>query len=111
MRRIAKKRGVSLMELSKMAENDPSIDRELDEMTKRLADKDNLVIDSRLAFHFLPNSVKIFLDVDEKESAKRVFNDLRPEERENTSLKKTLENLRKRKLSEIRRYRNYYNIK
>lgn len=110
MRKIAKKRGIDLMKLSKMAEKDPSIDGELDSMTKKLAKEDNFVIDGRIAYYFLPKSVKIFLDVDEKEGARRIFNDMRPEERENTNFKKTLENVRKRKISEIKRYRKYYNI-
>jgi cytidylate kinase len=110
MRLIAEKRGVSLMELSKIAEDDPSVDRELDSMTKNLRGEDNLIIDARLGYHFLPQSVKVFLDVDEEEAARRVFNDLRPSERENMTLEKTLENLRERKRSEIKRYREYYSL-
>lgn len=110
MRLIAEKRRVSLMELSRIAEDDSSVDRELDNMTRGLREEDNFIIDARLGYHFLPQSVKVFLEVDEEEAARRVFNDLRPAERGNLTLEKTLKNLRERKQSEIKRYREYYNI-
>jgi cytidylate kinase len=111
MRTLAKKRGTSLLELSREAERDSSIDRELDRMQEELGKKqDNFIMDSRLGFHFIPQSIKIFLEVDEREAASRIFHDLNREERENTSLEKTLENIRRRKASERLRYRKYYGL-
>lgn len=111
MRLIADRRDVSLMELSRIAEKDASIDRELDEMTRRLRGQDNFIIDARLAYHFIPQSVKVFLEVDDKEAARRVFNDLRPSEKKgNLTLERTQENLKERKRSEIKRYREYYSL-
>ena len=49
-RKIAEDRGISVGELNKVAEDDDSIDRELDENIKQIAVvKDNAVIESRLA--------------------------------------------------------------
>lgn len=108
---IARRRVVSLMELSREAESDKSIDRELDETQKELGKKeDGFVIDSRLGFHFIPNSIKILLKTDEKVAAGRIFQDFREDEKENTTLEKTLENIRKRKRSEDLRYRKYYGL-
>ena len=55
MRQIAKERKLTLLELSKQAEKDNSIDKELDKKQIELGKtKDNFVIDSRLGFHFCP---------------------------------------------------------
>ncbi len=48
-RDIAVKRGVSLVELSKLAEQDPSIDYELDSLARREAEKGGVVIDGHAA--------------------------------------------------------------
>ncbi len=117
MREIAEKRGVSLLELGKIAEKDRSIDKELDERTIQLGKKeDNFVMDSRLAYNFIPESFKVFLMVDEKAAAKRIFSDIKSKktgrkvEKESTTLAATLASIRKRKKSEQQRYRKYYGL-
>lgn len=117
MREIAEKRGVSLLELGKAAEKDRSIDRELDERTIQLGkEEDNFVMDSRLAYHFIPDSFKVFLAVDEKVAAARVFGDVksrksgRKVEKESTTLAATLSAIKKRRKSEGLRYKKYYNL-
>ncbi|MBI4150282.1 cytidylate kinase family protein [Candidatus Woesearchaeota archaeon] len=111
MGELAMKRGMSVLELSKLAEKDTSIDKALDDRQVKLGKEENdFVIDSRLGFHFIPNSVKIFLDVDPDAGAKRVFGDLRPDEKENTSLAAAKENIKKRIESERKRYKKYYGI-
>ena len=110
MRRLAKKKGITLLELSRKAEKSKSMDEELDRIQIGLGREDDFVIDSRLGFYFIPRSRKIFLEVKEEVAAGRIFNHLRPEEKENTSLEKTLENIRKRKESEGLRYEKYYGL-
>ena len=114
MREIAESKGVSLMELSKLAEKDPSIDREVDERTKHLALKDNFVIDSRLAFHFIPKAVKVFLSVDPKIAAKRAWKDIvarkRHTEQDLKSEAEVLSAVKNRLESECRRYEEYYGV-
>lgn len=111
MRSLAKEKGMSLLELSKKAETDKATDEELDRMQIELGKKeDNFVIDSRLGFHFIPGSKKIFLEVKDEVAAGRIFSHLREDEKENTSLEKTLENIRRRKQSERLRYEKYYGL-
>ncbi|MBI4980115.1 cytidylate kinase family protein [Candidatus Woesearchaeota archaeon] len=111
MREIAIKRDLTLLELSKLAEKDPSVDKELDERQIRLGKKeDNFIIDARLGWHFIPHSVKVFLDVTDEEAARRIFAERRADEKYNTTLKKTLENIKRRKESETKRYRQYYGV-
>ncbi len=111
MRTLAKRRGISLLDISRKAEKDRSIDIELDKMQTDLGKKqDNFIIDSRLGFHFISHSVKVFLEVRDEVAAERIFKDLKRDERENTSLEKTLENIKRRKKSERLRYRRYYSL-
>jgi len=59
-RELAEEKGVSLLELNKMAEDDPSIDEAVEEKAKKLVEeaKDDFVIDGRTAFRLLPKLIK-----------------------------------------------------
>ena len=111
MRQIARKRKLTLLQVSKLAEKSRDIDEELDDMQAELGRFErNFVLDSRLGWHFIPKSFKVFLKVDLKEGARRIFDDRRKGEEENKSLKETIENIKKRKASELKRYKKYYNL-
>ncbi len=110
MRELAARRGVTLLEISKLAEKDRSIDEELDNSQRKLAGNDKLVVDSRLGFHFIPNSFKVFLDVSPEEAGRRIFSAARKLEKENTTLKDTIKNTKKRKESERLRYKKFYKL-
>jgi predicted cytidylate kinase len=113
-REAAQKRGLTLAEYNKLGESDPQTDLEVDEYQKFLGEtSDNFVIEGRTSWHFIPHSLKIYLDVQEEEAVKRIFHDLksRPEE---AQLGATIEDVRRilaeRKLSDDLRYRQYFNI-
>lgn len=115
MRAIAKDRGVSLEQLGKIADNDNGeIDRQLDDRQVSLGKNgDNFVIDGRLSFHFIPNSVKIFIDATIEERARRIYSDivnnLRPSETAE-SLKDEISKISNRELVEKKRYQQYYQL-
>jgi len=110
MRDIARKRGISLNSLSRIAEKDKTIDRELDKKQVELGKKeDDFVIDSRLGFHFIPNSIKVFLDADFPVRAKRILRDRRSEE-DIADMESAVEKIKDREESEAKRYQQYYNI-
>jgi cytidylate kinase len=75
MRSIADEKGVPLGELSKIAENDVSIDKMLDDRNIEIGKMENIVLDSRLGFHFIPNSFKVFLELDPVVASKRILLD------------------------------------
>jgi predicted cytidylate kinase len=109
MRDIAKTRGMSLIELSKIAEKDRRIDDELDDRQIRLRNEDNFVMNSRIGFHFIPDSIKIFLEVDTKKAAERILKDKREEETAATAEEMQKE-IERRMKSESTRYKKYYDI-
>lgn len=111
MRAQAKKRGLDIAELTQLARTDRSIDDANDQQLVELSKKeDNFVIDARLGWHFIPQSVKILLMVSEDEAARRIFAARRPDEKENVTLEKTKEGIRKRFASEKERYKKLYNL-
>ncbi|MFH2021288.1 MAG: (d)CMP kinase [archaeon] len=72
-RKLANKKGITIVELGELAKNDLSIDRLTDKMLIDLGKKsDNFVIDSWLSAHFIPHGFKVYLDADVKERARRI---------------------------------------
>ncbi|NOX71226.1 MAG: AAA family ATPase [Candidatus Micrarchaeota archaeon] len=64
-REIAREMEINIVELGELEAKDDSLDRMIDEKQRKIGEnEDNIVVDSWLAAHFIPNSVKIFLDAD-----------------------------------------------
>src|SRR5690606_36086049 len=64
-RQLAESMGITLAELEILSEKDPQFDNELDQAIARYGeDHPDCVIDSRLAWHFVPDSLKVKLDCD-----------------------------------------------
>ena len=75
-RGLAAEKGVSIVEMNKIAETDKSIDKMVDDRTIALGkSKDNTIFDSRMGWHFVPDSFKVFVMVDLMEAGRRVYND------------------------------------
>lgn len=114
MRNLARERGISLQKLTHEAENNPEIDRKIDAKVQNLADANELVVDSRLAFHFIPESFAVYLEVKFDNAAKRIFNDKdeRKEqgEKEADSIEETKKQIVQRLESERKRYKELYSI-
>jgi len=115
-RDMAKKRGMTLVEYLKLGETDPNVDKEVDDHLLQLAKESNdFIIESRTAWHLIPQSLKIYLKVDEKEGANRIFkqlqkNNSRNEDRKTDSIESVLASNRKRKETDDLRYKKYYGI-
>ena len=111
MGEMAQEKGISIMELSKQAEEDRAIDDSLDSWQEALGQtNEDFVIDSRLGFHVIKDSLKVFLTVDAKVGAERIFKDMRPDEKENVTLEQTHATMLERVASEKKRYKEYYGI-
>lgn len=111
MREMAAERDMSILELSRSAEERDAIDREIDARTARLAEESSdFVIDARLGWHFVPDSVSVFLEVRPEVAARRVYEAQRGSEHENVDLDQTREAIESRTESERKRYLNYYDL-
>ena len=111
MRSMAQEKSISIMELNKRAENDKSIDIELDKKLKLLGEKkDDFIVDGRLAAHFIPHAdARVFLNADDVVRAERIMKDDRNHER-SASLKAMLGSIKEREDSEKARYVSYYGV-
>lgn len=111
MRAMAAERGMSILELSRLAEAGDAIDREIDGRTRMLGDTaDDFVIDARLAWFVLPGALKVFLDVTIEVAAERIFGAQRGSETENSDLASTRRAIMERTDSESLRYERYYGV-
>jgi len=114
-RQIGKEMGLDALETNKAAENAKEIDHKVDERQKLLGEtEDNFVIDARLGWFFIPNSFKVYLDLDLEVAAKRILDNMDPARVESERLPDTpaayADLLRERLGSESKRYMNLYNV-
>ncbi|MBI5590788.1 MAG: cytidylate kinase family protein [Deltaproteobacteria bacterium] len=108
-RDIASKYGMNTLELNKYAENNPKIDDEIDGIIKNLgkANKD-IVVDSRLAWFFLGNSLKIYLFANIEVAAKRIMSADNRKEEKYDSIEHAIRDIKARRASEDSRFKSYY---
>jgi cytidylate kinase len=116
-REIARKKGMTLDELNKLGEREEWTDREVDDYQKELGKKeDNFIIEGRTSFFFIPNSIKIFLNVDIRTGAQRIFNAIKKEgalernEGDFQNVDETENAIKERIKSDRMRYKKYYGI-
>ncbi len=121
MRELARKKGMTLAELGKLAQTDPKIDIKADKETaknaRQLAKRYPVVVEGRVQFHFLPESIKLFIKANLEQAAKRIWKDLNnsaKNKKRNEAKVKNISELKKqiliRKKSELIRYKKYYHL-
>lgn len=109
-RGLAEKYNMTPAEFAKYSEEHPEIDKEIDGELVKISDCDeNIVIDSRMAWHFVKNSFKVHLLADMKVAAERIINENRGKE-QYSSLEDAIEKIKQRKDSENKRYMEKYNV-
>src|SRR5215831_5394095 len=73
LRSMAVQHGMSVLEFNEYAKSHPAIDQQIDSYIRSLASRPGQrIVDSRLAWHFLPMSHKVFLVVEPTVGAARV---------------------------------------
>ncbi len=72
-REEAQKLGITLSEFKERLAVSPEYDQLLDERQAALHDQEQLIIDSRMGFHFLPLAYKVFLTVAASEAGRRLL--------------------------------------
>ena len=110
LRRMAEDRGLSLIQLNEIAKHDDSIDKLIDNQLIALNDSsDSLIVDSRLAWHFIPRAYNIHLVVDTGIAAERVFSAQRSDESYSTPADAYRANAQRQAI-ENDRFEHYYSI-
>ena len=112
-RELAEERGLTVLEMNKLMQEDHSFDNIIDERVTKLSieSEKELFFDSRLAWHFAKNVFKVFLSVGIDEASRRVFNDnKRGEVEKYSSIEDAKANLIERANTEDVRYREIYGL-
>lgn len=110
-RDIAREKGISVLELNELAKADRSIDDLIDNRTAKIGrEEDNILFDSRLAWHFAPYSFKVFLLTDSYEAARRTFAGGAREAEEYSDINATMSGLKERADLERERFKELYDI-
>jgi cytidylate kinase len=107
-REIADRYNMTTLELNKYAETHPEIDEEIDSTFKSLNSSSNLIVDSRLAWFFIPDSFKVFLKTDTMVAVNRIWADNQRKSEKYTSKEEAAEKITARKASENKRYMELY---
>ncbi len=109
-RAIAAKHGINIIEMNQYMETHPEIDHEIDDGLRALSDREEcMIIDSRMAWHFVRDTFRVYMTTELAESAKRILRAGRAEEQAAT-VEETAANIRTRKASERKRYSEQYGV-
>lgn len=110
-RSLAERYGMDIFTFNKYMETHPEIDEEIDaELTKIGKRNESMVLDSRMAWHFVPDSFKVYLSVHPDAAAFRVIRDKRGAVESYSSLEEAKTRLLERKKSENLRYITKYGV-
>lgn len=120
-REMAKKMDMTLEELNVYAETHPETDVDVDKKVaqeaRNLAEKNIVIVEGRVQFHFLPESYKIYIKVDTAEASNRIYKDLQDKQSAQKrnegmchSKEECEDDIIKRIESDRRRYKKYYNL-
>ena len=116
VRRVLSKKGMTLAEYNAKAQSDHDLDAEVDEQLRALRTKKDIVVDSRLGFYWIPESFKVYLDLDLDIATARIFKDSISNsmrgavEFESHSLGDVAKQVRERMLTEQSRFRKLYGV-
>ena len=109
-RKMAAEHGMTIDEFNRYMETHPETDKLIDDGLCALSDDPrSLIIDSRMAFHFVKNTFRVYLTTDPMVSAERILADKRAGESFDT-VEETAKRVSARRASENFRYFEKYGV-
>ena len=112
-REVARKLGITTLELNERLKIDHSLDDEIDGTVTRISKErkdDKLIFDSRMAWHFAVDTFKVFLTIDPTVAAERVMKNQRGAEERYESVEDARAGLIKRGDVERERFMQIYGV-
>lgn len=113
----AHEHGMTIDELNALGMEDPTTDARVDEFQTELGKReDNFILDGWLSWHFIPQSMKVFLDIAPEEGARRLFAEqqLHPEHRKDERTYRDVADVQKTLAARVaqtrERYKKWYNV-
>lgn len=112
LRNIASNLNMSIVELNKYAETHKEVDEEADNRLVEIEKNANeIIIDSRLAWHFIPSSFKVYLSASYETAAKRIYKDEDRKAEKAQNIESLLAQIKERRKLEIQRFESLYGVK
>jgi cytidylate kinase len=114
-RELSAQRGLDLASGNRAAEKDASFDDLVDQRVKEIGEsRDHIVIDSRMAWYWIPQSFKVYLKLSSLVAAQRIIAQ-KSQHRATTEIILTdaaeyAADLDERRASELRRYKQLYDV-
>ena len=109
-RKIATEMGMTTLQLNQYMETHPEIDGKIDDGLRALEKEPlDLIIDSRMAWHFVPSSFSVYMMADAYISAERIMNAGRESE-PFASVEEAVRSVSDRRKSEMLRYSHLYGV-
>ena len=109
-RELAEKMNMTPVELNRYMEDKPEMDKVFDDWQRKFEDRDgSFILDSRLGFFFVPSTFGVYLRIGVEESARRIMNAERSEERYD-SLADAVAKITERRASERARFIKFYGV-
>ncbi|HBA45760.1 hypothetical protein A2W67_01615 [Candidatus Nomurabacteria bacterium RIFCSPLOWO2_02_40_28] len=114
-REVGLKLGLSVNEVNIRAETDPRIDEMTDQKLRDMGKENKVVIDSRTAYHWIPESFKVYLDLPTEIAKGRILNSvkadkLREQSEQVSTSEEVFQKMHERFQSEQKRYWDLYKI-
>jgi CMP/dCMP kinase len=112
-RELAREMNITTLEMNQLMCNDRKYDTMIDDTVAKISRENrdkNIIFDSRLAWHFVERSFKVFLSVSLDVAAERVLQDDRGKEEKYASVAEARELLAARAATEDKRYKDMYNL-
>ena len=112
-REYARRLGITTLELNQRMDENPNLDKDIDDTVTKMSIEhkdDNMIFDSRMAWHFALNTFKIFLTIDAMEAANRVIKNQRGEEERYVDVNDACEKLVERSRIERERFKEIYGV-
>jgi CMP/dCMP kinase len=109
-RQLALELGIDTLEMNRLADTDPTIDERIDGALIALnkIEDTGYIIDSRLGWHFVPSSFKVFLKTELQESVRRIMADEARKSENYADAAEAANKIRARKQSENDRFLEKY---
>jgi cytidylate kinase len=102
---------LTVLGLNKLAETDSTIDDFVDNKLIELSDvSEDYVIDSRMGWHFVKDSFKVYLIVESFVSAKRIMQDKRGNVESYLNVEDARMDIMSRTQEELKRYKEKYGV-
>lgn len=116
VRKYVRQQKMTLEEFNQEAASNHELDNVIDEELRKLREERDIVIDSRLGFYWIPESFKVYLDLDMEVATARIYKDAvenagrSSEVSKAASIASVERDVKARLNNEIQRFRSVYGI-